>query len=294
MARPGQERPGPRGASPPQLHGAIAGGAAGIHHSAVSKSRLHQRTIAVTGAGTGIGRAIALRLAAEGASVALHGRRLEPLQETARACREAGVPTHVGCFDVQDRGAVDRAVAEATAALGPLHGFVANAGVGGPNEPGEADRFDELVATNLLGTYSCFRAAQRHLAPGPGPRHLLATSSILGRIGVAGYTGYCASKAGILGLVRALATELAPENVQVNALCPGWVDTAMAWQGLQGMADALQVPLEQAHALAMGDVPMGRMSQPEHIAGFVAFLLSDDATGITGQALDMNNGAFMS
>jgi len=172
---------------------------------------------------------------------------------------------------------------------------VANAGVGGPNEDGPGDRFEDLVATNLLGTYSTFRAAQPHLAPGPEPRrHLLAVSSILARIGVPGYTGYCASKAGILGLVRALAAELAPEKVQVNALCPGWVDTSMAREGLEGMATGMGISVEEAHAKAMEAVPLGQMGQPDEIAGLVSYMLSEDARGMTGQALDMNGGAFMS
>ena len=93
------------------------------------------------------------------------------------------------------------------------------------------DRFDDLVRTNLNGTYYCVRAALRHLAPGPEARHVVVISSILARIAVPGYTGYSASKAGLLGLVRSLAAELAGDNVQVNAICPGWVETDMARRG---------------------------------------------------------------
>ena len=140
-------------------------------------------------------------------------------------------------------------------------------------------------------------AAERHLAAHPrtsfGARHLVAIASILARIGVAGYSGYCASKAGITGLVRALAMELAPAEVQVNAICPGWVDTEMARAGVAGFAAALGVPYDEAYRRAMQDVPLGRMSAPEDIAGVVAWLLSPDARGVTGQALDVNGGAFM-
>ena len=145
------------------------------------------------------------------------------------------------------------------------------------------------MATNLVGTYSCVRAAQRHLAPGPGARHVVVTSSILARIAVPGYTGYSASKAGLLGLVRALAAELAPENVQVNAICPGWVNTEMAWQGLE----AAHGTRDDAYEAAMREVPLRRMSEPAEIAGTVAWLLSEDARGVTGQAIDHNNGAWM-
>ncbi len=118
-------------------------------------------------------------------------------------------------------------------------------------------------------------------------------SSILGRIGVPGYTGYCASKTGLLGLVRALAAELAKKDVQVNAICPGWVDTEMAWEGIEGMAKGMKVSKEAAFEAAMAAVPLGRMSAPEDIAGLLCWLVSDDSRGVTGQGIDMNGGAFM-
>jgi len=246
--------------------------------------------VLVTGAGSGIGRAVALRLASDGHAVSLLGRTASRLEETAAL---AGAPVSVLPADIRDRAALDAAVAAAAAAHGPLLGAVANAGLGGPNTPGPEDRFDDLVATNLTGTYHTLRAVQRHLAPGPDARHLVVVSSILGRFGVPGYTGYCASKAALLGLVRALALELAPANVQVNAVCPGWVDTDMAWEGLDGMAAALGITREEAHAQAMRAVPLGRMSRPEHIAGLVRWLFSGEAIGVTGQGLDMNGGAWM-
>jgi 3-oxoacyl-[acyl-carrier protein] reductase len=168
----------------------------------------------------------------------------------------------------------------------PLDALVANAGVGGPNVPGDGDRWDDIVQTNLFGTYWCVRAAEPHLADGG---RVVVTSSILARIGVPGYTAYCASKAGLLGLVRSLAAELAPRRIQVNAICPGWVDTDMAWKGL----DAMGTGRERAFEEAMREVPLRRMSEPSEIAGTVAWLLSDDAVGVTGQAIDHNNGAFM-
>jgi NAD(P)-dependent dehydrogenase (short-subunit alcohol dehydrogenase family) len=94
--------------------------------------------------------------------------------------------------------------------------------------------------------------------------------------------------------VRSLAAELAPENVQVNAICPGWVDTDMAWEGIGLMAEALGIGRDDAYARAMREVPLGRMSAPEDIAGTVAWLLSPDSRGVTGQAIDQNGGAFMS
>ena len=253
----------------------------------------------VTGAGTGIGRAVALRLASEGARLSLLARDASKLAATAGEIRVQGGPQALALpLDIRDRAAVERCFAEAREKQGPIRALVANSGIGGPNAPetsrgGPVDRFEDLVATNLNGTYACLRAAEKHLATGAEARHMVVISSILARIGVAGYTGYCASKAGLLGLVRALAMELAPANVQVNAVCPGWVDTDMAREGIEGMARAMQRTAAEARAIAMQDVPLGRMSAPEDVAGVVAWLLSPDARGVTGQGIDVNGGAWM-
>jgi NAD(P)-dependent dehydrogenase (short-subunit alcohol dehydrogenase family) len=236
-------------------------------------NRLAGKHVVVTGAGTGIGRAIARRLAEEGARLTLLARDETRLRDVVPGAATKSV-------DIRDRDAVQAAFDE------PLDALVANAGIGGPNEPGAADRWDDIVQTNLHGTYWCCRAAEPRLADGG---RIIVTSSILARIGVPGYTAYCASKAGLLGLVRALAAELAPRPIQVNAVCPGWVNTDMAWEGI----DAMPGTREEALELAMGEVPLGRMSEPEEIAGTVAWLLSPDAIGVTGQAIDHNNGAWM-
>ena len=248
--------------------------------------------VVVTGAGTGIGRAIAQRAARDGAAVTLVARSEGRLRETA-----AGLdgPVHLAPCDIRKRSAVDRAFARAAGALGPIHALVAVSGIGGPNGEDDegGDRFDDIVATNLSGTYYCTRAALRHLAPGPDPRHVVVLSSILARIAVPGYTGYSASKAGLLGLVRSFAAELAPLGIQVNAICPGWVDTEMAWTGLDAAARATGGTREEAHRDAMRLVPTGRMGRPEDVAGTVAWLLSPDARGMVGQAIDQNGGAWM-
>ena len=248
--------------------------------------------VVVTGAGTGIGRAIAQRAARDGAAVTLVARSEGRLRETA-----AGLdgPVHLAPCDIRKRSAVDRAFARAAGALGPIHALVAVSGIGGPNGEDDegGDRFDDIVATNLNGTYYCTRAALRHLAPGPDPRHVVVLSSILARIAVPGYTGYSASKAGLLGLVRSFAAELAPLGIQVNAICPGWVDTEMAWTGLDAAARATGSTREEAYRDAMLLVPTGRMGRPEDVAGTVAWLLSPDGRGMVGQAIDQNGGAWM-
>jgi NAD(P)-dependent dehydrogenase (short-subunit alcohol dehydrogenase family) len=245
--------------------------------------------VVVTGAGRGIGKAIALRLASEGARLSIFARGVDALNATAE---EAG-GAFVAQVDVRDASQVERAFADAAEANGPLHALVANSGIGGPNEPGSEDRFYDLVATNLIGTYQCVRAAHRRFADASERRDIVVISSILARIAVPGYTGYSASKAGLLGLVRSLAAELASANVQVNAICPGWVDTDMAWQGLDLLAEAIGGTREQAYEQAMSEVPLRRMSRPEDIAGTVAWLLSADSRGVTGQTIDQNGGAYV-
>ena len=133
----------------------------------------------------------------------------------------------------------------------PLDALVANAGIGGPNEAGDGDRWDDIVQTNLYGTYWCAAPRSRCL---PDGGRIVVTSSILARIGVPGYTAYCASKAGLLGLVRSLAAELAPRRIQVNAICPGWVNTDMAWEGLAAFAGPDR---DEAFEIAMREVPLG-------------------------------------
>jgi NAD(P)-dependent dehydrogenase (short-subunit alcohol dehydrogenase family) len=248
---------------------------------------LEGRHVVVTGGGIGIGRAIAERLAHDGAELSLLAPNMDELEEVAG---RVGGGAHF--CDISDRENVDSAFAEAAAARGPIHALVANSGIGGPNADGPDDRFDKIVRTNLYGTYWCVRAAVRHLAPGPAERHVVVIASILARIAVPGYTAYSASKAGLLGLVRSFSAELAPANVQVNAVCPGWVETNMAWQGIDAVVEATGMTREEAVTEVLKAVPLGRMGQPEDIAGTVRWLLSPDARGVTGQAIDQNGGAW--
>jgi NAD(P)-dependent dehydrogenase (short-subunit alcohol dehydrogenase family) len=236
--------------------------------------RLEGKHAVVTGAGTGIGRAIASRLAAEGARLTLLARDESRLRDVVPGAETRSV-------DIRDRDAVFAAFGE------PLDVLVANAGIGGENVTPDGDRWDDIVATNLSGTYWCCRAAEPLL---PDGGRIVITSSILARIGVAGYTAYCASKAGLLGLTRSLAAELAPRQIQVNAICPGWVNTDMAWQGLSAWPGLTP---DEAWAIAVQEVPLRRMGEPDEIAATVAWLASAESRGVTGQAIDHNNCAWM-
>jgi NAD(P)-dependent dehydrogenase (short-subunit alcohol dehydrogenase family) len=256
------------------------------------KGALAGRKCLVTGGGTGIGAGIARRLAANGADVAVLGRRRAPLAATAAALKQAGAKAVAVTADVTDEAAVRRAVDRAAKALGGLDVLVNNAGVGGANAcalPGP-ERWDEVVRTNLDGVFFATRAALRHL---PDGARIVSISSVLGRFGVPGYTAYCASKHGVIGFGKALALELAPRRITVNTICPGWVDTAMAKAGMEGIAAAMDVSFEAARAHALADVPLGRILQPDEIGDLVAWLCGDAASGMTGQAISHCGGQVM-
>ncbi|MBW2240484.1 MAG: SDR family oxidoreductase [Deltaproteobacteria bacterium] len=252
---------------------------------------LSGRVAVVTGAGSGIGRAIALRLSECGARVGLIGRTTETLLSVAG---EAKGKTCVAPADVADRSALDAAFTTLRAQLGPMHAVVANAGIGGPNLPdaGE-DRWHEIVRTNLDGAYFTLRAFERHLAAGDEPKHAIVISSCVARFGVPGISAYSAAKAGQLGLVRSLAAELAPKEVRVNAICPGWVETSMAEERMTELGSTAARSYAEMRQQLLGEVPLQRISEPEEIAGLVEFLISPAGVGFTGQALDPNNGAWM-
>jgi len=247
----------------------------------------------ITGAGSGIGRALAQRLATQSHHLILMGRRKEALEETLEllAHRENH---RLAPADIREPEGI-RAALEA-AGVESLHGVVANAGVGGDNRYGSEDRWDEIVATNLTGTYHTVNLCLDYLRANRDPgeaRKVVVVSSILARLGVPGYSAYCASKAGLLGLVRSWAGAWAGERILVNAVCPGWVKTKMAMDGLAAFAAQSGKTVEEVYAEQMVPVPLGKMSQPEEVAALIAFLLSSEESSITGQTLDINNGALM-
>jgi NAD(P)-dependent dehydrogenase (short-subunit alcohol dehydrogenase family) len=252
------------------------------------------RHFAITGASAGIGRAIAIRLAREGAAVSLFARREDALEETARLAREAGAPaTSVHPLDVTDTPAVYASFEAAAARLGPLWGVVANAGAAIPNMPGPHDAFETVLQVNLIGAYHTTRAGLAVMAQSEEARHVVVMSSILGRIGGRGLTGYCASKAGLLGMVRALAHEVGRHEIRVNAICPGYVETGMGLMAVEGFGAGIQGSFEDKVRALYRGTPIRRMSKPEEIAGIVSWLVGPDSVGVTGQAIDVNNGMWM-
>lgn len=245
------------------------------------------KTYLISGAGSGIGKAIAQKLALEGNKCILLGRKETLLMETLGQLE--GQDHAVLVADIRDIEGLAKA-AEHIKDM-PLHGLIANAGIGGENYWGDGDRWYNIINTNLTGTYQFVNTFLPNLRLSTNERHILITSSVLARLGVDNYSAYCASKAGLLGLMRSWAAQYAREEILVNAICPGWVDTEMSQEGLQGIADGLGITKEEFYKIAMQSVPLRRMSQPEEIADLVTYLLSQRS--ITGQTIDINCGAIM-
>ena len=243
----------------------------------------------LSGAGSGIGRAIAIKLAEQGADIILAGRNEVKLEETLKLLPKGN---HIVITtDIRKRENCEQ-VSSIFSGI-QLDGIIANAGVGGENRYGENDRWDEIIDTNLSGTYWFVNAFLNQLKESPSEtKHIILTSSVLARLGVKNYTAYCASKAGLLGLMRSWAMEFAPDNILVNAISPGWVNTNMAKEGMKGIADGLGITTDEFHKIAMQSVPLGRMAEPHEIAELVSYILVQKA--ITGQVFDINCGSVMS
>ena len=254
----------------------------------------------VTGASRGIGRAIAWSYLEEGAKVALCARSLAELEALAEEWNGRDRRAIALKCDVTSREEVARALDEVERSWGKLHIVVNNAGISGRTPLDSAKEGDEetdglwdrILATSLKGSYLVTRHALPLMSSGGG--RIVNMSSVLGRFGVPGYAAYCTAKHGILGFTRALALELAPRGITVNALCPGWVATDMADQGIRESAAALGVTPEEFRERAIADVPLGRFLDPPEIAKLVLYLTSDDASGITGQAYNICGGQVMS
>jgi NAD(P)-dependent dehydrogenase (short-subunit alcohol dehydrogenase family) len=252
------------------------------------------KTFVITGAGTGIGRATAILLSSDNnVRLILVGRNKENLQSTLALCAR---PELHQLFPIDIRSADEWRTCFKGCNAGDLNisGIFANAGAGGENHYGEGDRWDEIISTNLTGTYVTVMEALPYLKNSTEKfRHVVMTSSCLARFGVPNYTAYCTSKAGLLGLTKSLAMEFSIDNILVNSICPGWVETDMARAGIQNLADRDNKPYEKAFDEQMSYVPLKRISKPGEIASLIKFLFSSDQTSITGQGIDINNGSFM-
>ncbi len=239
----------------------------------------------ITGASRGIGRAIAIDLACHGADVALIGRNAESLEETVAAVRaaRAAVRALPLIADVSDAQAVDAAVGTVLREFGRIDHAIANAGqaVDGllvRTKPADLDR---MLDVNLKSAFYLASAAARPMMKQRGGSIVLL-SSIVGLAGNAGQAAYAASKAGLLGLAKSVAKELGSRNVRVNAVAPGYIETAMT----QSMP-------EQARAHYLTTIPLGRAGTPQDVSGVVTFLCSDAARYVTGQTIVVDGGFLM-
>ncbi len=263
---------------------------------------LKGRVAVITGGGRGIGRAIAEQFYREGARVAIASRNVKVLQSVALEINQGDHRIVPFRCDVTNRDEVDVLIGNVLEVWDRVDILVNNAGISGltPLHPAPKDdeieavdsRWDGILATNLTGTYHCTRLAVRHMPDG-GTGRVLNISSVLGKFGVPGYAAYCASKHGVIGFTRALAHELAPRGITVNAICPGWVPTDMARQGWEAGAARLGIAVDEFRRRAQAEVPLGRFIEPQEVGHLALFLASEAGAGITGQAINLDGGAAM-
>ncbi len=256
---------------------------------------LKDRVALVTGGSRGIGKAVAKALAEQGARVAICARDAEAVRRAADEISPSGGQVLAFQADVTEKGEVRSLFRELVGRWGRLHILVNNAGINArvPIDAEDDQRWLQVLSVNLIGTYHVTREALRVMPRREGGR-IINLSSVLGRFGAPGYTAYCTAKHGIIGFTRALALEVADRGVTVNAVCPGWVETEMAHQGMGETAAALGMSKEAFQKQALAAVPIQRMLEPKEIADLVVYVASDAAAGMTGQAVNLCGGQVMS
>lgn len=244
---------------------------------------LQEKVAIVTGASRGIGRAVALKLASEGASIVASARSVEALAGLVAEIEASGgqalsVPT-----DITSGEDIERLLAAAMDKYGRVDILVNNAGITRDAllVRMKDEDWDAVLATNLKGAFLCARAAAKIMSKQRTGR-IINIASVVGEMGNAGQANYCASKAGMLGLTKSMARELARRNITVNAITPGFI--------VSDMTDGLSEKVKQE---MLGQIPLGRFGEVEDVAAAVAFLASDQAAYITGQTLGVNGGMYM-
>lgn len=245
---------------------------------------LENKVALVTGGSRGIGRAIAVKLAECSAKVVVnYANNEEEAQKTISLMKEHGVQARIMRFDVSDEKAVEEAVDRIKDEIGMVDILVNNAGIAIDNLllRLKEDDFDRQIAINLKGAFHCAKAAMRHMMKNRWGR-IINISSVVGEMGNPGQSVYAATKAGLIGMTKSLARELASRNILVNAITPGYIETDMTKDILEKGGDAI-----------LAHIPLKRAGKPEDIANAVAFLASNEADYITGQVLSVNGGVYM-
>lgn len=244
---------------------------------------LSDKVAIVTGASRGIGRLIAIALAGQGAKVVVSARNLEALQNLATEIKAQGGDALAVAGDVVIEDDANNLIKQAVAAYGQVNILINNAGItrdGLLLRMKDAD-WDAVLDTNLKGAFHCIRAVAKFMCKQRSGR-IINISSVVGEMGNPGQANYCASKAGLLGLTKSVARELARRNVTVNAITPGFIVTDMT----DDLTDSARETLTE-------QIPLGRLGEAEDVANAVLFLASDQSAYITGQVLGVNGGMYM-
>lgn len=235
----------------------------------------------VTGGGSGIGRASALALAAEGALVTVAGRTADTLKETVRLIEASGGTARYVVADMTDEAQIDRAVQAATEDTGRLDLALNNAGYDGEYQlttDYSTGLLDHMIAVNVRGVFLSMKYELRRMTE-QGSGAIVNMSSAAGLVGVAGFSGYNATKAAEISMTKSSALEVAPQGIRINAVCPGLVDTPM----IAALDEEQRASLSASH-------PLGRIARPEEIADAVVWLCSDKSSFVTGIALPVDGG----
>lgn len=250
--------------------------------------KLRGRAALITGAGSGIGRATAELFASEGAGVAILDRDASAAGATASAISATGAEAHPVVADVSASDEIARAVASATRLLGRLDIVYNNAGVGSTGSVVDAteEDWDRCFAVNAKGTYLTSQAAIPHLEAAGGGS-IINQASVAALVGIQGFAAYCAAKGAVVSLTRAMAIDLAPMGIRVNALCPGTVYTPLMEPLMRERGGG---SIERGLEITAAKYPIGRLGTPVEIANAALFLASDDAGFVTGAIFTVDGG----